>query len=261
MGRLLVLALATVFGGMSIPAPAPALAQDEVTTAQARQLFQEGMAAIDAGDSATAVDRLRRSLALRDSAVVRYNLALVLIETRSFLAATEHLRAVQRMAPEGSEIAASAAERLAAAEAHLGRLRVEIDGDREAVTARVDGRPLAPALIGVEHPQDPGVHRVEIFRGDRQLASTEVSVSRGASTEARLFARPPTPEEQGVLPPRTEEDGGGIESEWWFWVLLGAVVAGGAVALGVILTMPTEGEPTLRGDDGMVHTTLIEARW
>lgn len=254
---------------------APALAQtDAEQTAAARALFEEGMDAVDAGDFVTAADRLRRSLELRESQVVRYNLALALVETGGYVEASEHLRLVVRREDEGSDLRAAASQRLEQTQARLGRMRVSLDGDTEGVVVRVDGERMPDALIGVEQPADPGLHRITIFRRDHELASSEANVQSGQTAEVRLFARPPTAEEQaeidaanadGRAPYDTgsEDGGGGIEEQWWFWTLLGAVLVGGGVALGIWLANEQGGtaEPTLRGDDGMIHETLLEARF
>ena len=75
-----------------LPLAASAQTDSEITAA-ARALFQDGMAAVERGDYPTAADRLRRSVALRDSPVVRTNLALALIELGRLVEASEHLRA------------------------------------------------------------------------------------------------------------------------------------------------------------------------
>lgn len=260
--RILLIATLTL-------APAlPAAAQDAQTTAAARALFEEGMGAVDRGEFVIAVDRLRRSLELRDSQVVRFNLALALLEVREYLEATEHLRLVQRRAEPDSELRRTAEERLAAAEARLGRLRVVIDGDTDGVTTQIDGHPMPDALVGVEQPSNPGVHQIAIFRGDRQLASTEATVETGRSTEVRLLARPPTESEESAMADgrapfiEDEDSGGSVAEEWWFWTLIVAALVGAGVAVGVVLgTQDNAGAPTLRGDDGRVHETLLEVRF
>ncbi len=246
-------------------AAAPAQAQsEEQTTAAARALFQEGMAAVDAQDFETAVDRLRRSVTLRESQVVRFNLALALLETGGYLEATEHLRLVIRREEGGGELATAATERLRHAEGQLGRLRVMIDGSRDGVVTEVDGNVMPEALVGVEQPADPGIHRVAVLRLDRELATAEAAVSTGQTTEIRLVAPPPSDEELSLMADGHapfvggDDDGGGIESQWWFWTLLGAVVVGGVTAAILATVLSGPAAPTLRGDDRLIHSTLLE---
>lgn len=263
MHRILLITCLTL-----VPVATAAAQADAETTAAARALFVEGMGAVDRGDFVTAVDRLRRSLELHESQAARFNLALALIETREFLEATEHLRLVQRRAEPTSELGRTAAERLAAAESQLGRLRVVIDGDRNGVSAQIDGHPMPDALIGVDQPANPGVHQVAIFRGDRQLATSEVTVQTGRSAGVHMLARPPTEAEESAMADGhapfvpAEESGGSVAEEWWFWTLIVGVLVGAGVAIAVVLaTEENAGPPTIRGDDGRIHETLLEVRF
>ncbi|HMI90773.1 MAG TPA: hypothetical protein VK509_05385, partial [Polyangiales bacterium] len=62
-------------------APARAQSEDASRAASARALFEEGVTFADQGHWDEASDRFRRALALRDSAVIAYNLASALQET------------------------------------------------------------------------------------------------------------------------------------------------------------------------------------
>jgi hypothetical protein len=248
-----------------------ASASDAETTASARALFEQGMTAVDARDFETAADRLARSLELRDSPVARTNYALALIELGRLVEASEHLRRVQRAAPAESRVHQIASERLASIEPRLGRLLVVVTGDTADVQVRVDDAPMPPALVGVEHPVDPGAHRVSLQRGDVELVSSSVSVESGQTENVSLAARPPTAEEraaqswvsdEGLLPGAQDTPSGGVEQEWWFWTLIAAVVigAGVGITIAVVTYEPQPAEPTLLGDDGTTHLTLVQ-RW
>ena len=266
--------LAVLLGGLAISvgvAAAQEAASDAETTASARALFEQGMDAVDGRDFETAADRLARSLELRDSPVVRTNYALALIELGRLVEASEHLRQVQRGAPADSRVHQIATERLASLEPRLGRLVVVVTGSTEDVEVRVDDAPMPPALVGVEHPIDPGAHRVSLHRGDVELASSSVSVEGGRTSSLSLTARPPTPEEAAaeawvsdsdLLPGNRETPSGGIEQEWWFWTLIAAVVVGAGVGIAIAVATyePQPGEPSLLGDDGTTHLTLVQ-RW
>lgn len=268
------LVAAVLLGSLAISggvATAQEGANDAETTASARALFEQGMAAVDARDFETAADRLSRSLELRDSPVVRTNYALALIELGRLVEASEHLRQVQRVAPADSRVHQIASDRLASLEPRLGRLMVLVTGATENVQVRVDDVPMPPALIGVEHPIDPGAHRISLHRGEVELASSSASVEAGRTASVSLEARPPTPEEaaaaswvgeEDLLPGTQQGANEGVEQQWWFWTLIAAVVVGIGVGITVaVLTYePQPGEPTLIGDDGTTHLTLVQ-RW
>ncbi len=253
-------------------------------TAAARALFEEGMHAVDARDWATAADQLGRSLALRPSLVVRFNLALALVELGRFVEAGEHLRTVQREAPEDADVRTLAAERLEQVLARVGRLRIDVSGPLEGREIRLDDVPVPSALLGVAQPANPGPHRVRALRRSDQseLASAEVRVESGALASVALSlpeppragpAAPasstePAPAQPAVDPrpldgppsaPSPSPDPGGIEREAWFWTLVGVFTVGVGVAVGVgVLTTQPAPPDYIRGDGGSTFTTLLE---
>lgn len=259
--------VATLWAGRTSAQPAP---EDAERTAAARALFTQGMAAVDAGDWSGAADRLRRSLALRASAVVRFNLALALIELGRFVEASEHLRSVQREAPESSELRQLAAERLEQVLPRLGRLRIELRGPRDDVEVHLDGVRVPDALVGAEQPADPGPRRVSAHRLQRgaqvELAAREVTVESGraASVELDVPPPPPTPEELAARRELSPAEDEGIERQWWLWTLVGVLAAGAAVGIAVFLTAGTsqpsllDPPPYIEGDSGAIYGTLLE---
>lgn len=269
MRRILafVVSLALVTTVTDALAQAPA---DAERTAAARALFEEGMHAVDEGDWATAADRLRRSQELRPSPVVRYNLALALSELGHIVEASEHLRALVRESPQGSDVNRLASERLEAILPRLGRLRIDVSGPRSTVEVRLDGDVVPDALVGVPQPADPGAHRVTLQRGEDEVAAHEVTVTSGALATVALEApaavapRPEDVARAGVQPGPDDPavpvtDTGGVEGEWWFWTLIGAVVVvGAAVAIGAWAATSAQPPPYVVGDSGSVHPTLVE---
>lgn len=258
----LTLALVLALASTAAAAHAQAGPEEAERTAAARALFEEGMRAVDARDWETAADRLRRSQALRSSPVVRFNLALALSELGHFVAASEHLRAVLLDTEEGSDVHRLASERLEAILPRLGRLRIDVSGPRSTVEVRLDGERVPDALIGVPQPADPGAHRVSIHRADEELGAEDVSVTSGQLATVALVAPPaPTPEEAASTlalttdPVQPAEPG--IETQWWFWTIIGVVVAGAAVAIAVAATS-TQTLPYVPGDSGAVHPLLVE---
>lgn len=242
---------------------------EEGRTAAARALFTEGMRAVDEADFETASDRLRRSLELRESAVVRTNLALALIELGRLVEATEHLRRVQRDSEEGSDVHQVAVERLAFLEPQLGRLRIVLHGARDDVELHLDGEPVLGALIGVTQPVDPGDHHLTLVRRGVPIVTRSVTTpsGRGVTVELEVPAAEPDVAAEAFESamsadgsPR-ETEAGGIETEWWFWALAGLVVVGAGIGIAVGVHLSSQPpEPSLRGDDDRTHLTLVEWR-
>ena len=260
MGRILaagvVLALLV---GANAPDRALAQAGDEAErTAASRALFEQGMRAVDARDWETAADRLRRSLELRPSPVVGYNLALALAELGRLVEASEHLRAVQRDSPQGSDAHRLATQRLAEILPRLGRLRIDVTGARRGVEVHLDGSAVPDAVVGVPQPADPGDHRVSLHRDGDEIGASDVTVVAGELATVSLYAPPGVALWPEDVPRPGAQPAGGVEGEWWFWTLIGA----GAVAIGVAIVLAivftAEPPPYLNGDSGVAHPTLWE---
>jgi hypothetical protein len=243
-------------------APAGYAQDDPSRTAAARALFEEGMRAVDSREWERAVDRLSRSLELRASPVVRFNLGLALIEIGRFVEASEHFRSVQRETEAGSDAHRLSSERLRAIEGRIGRLRIEVTGARESVEVQLDGRAVPQALVGVASPADPGERRVSLHRAGEEVASSSVTVASGELAVVTIDAPPPPAGEPDDARPDPLRDttpvaSGGVEQEWWFWTLMAVLVVGAAVGIGAGVAVATE-TPFLEGDDGFTHHTLLE---
>lgn len=260
MGRILAAFLMLACLGVVALAPTRASAQssDAERTAAARALFEQGMRAVDGRDWATAADSLRRSLALRPSPVVEYNLALALAELGELVEASEHLRAVQRESPQGSDAHRLASQRLAEILPRLGQLRIDVTGAERGVEVRLDGTVVADALVGAPQPADPGDHRVTLHRDGEEIGASEVTVVSGELATVTVYAPPGVALWPEDVPRPTQPAPAGVEQQWWFWTLIGGVVVVATVAiiLGVVLT--SEPLPYINGDSGLAHPTLLE---
>lgn len=249
-------AAALALGMVLASFPARAQQSDAERTAAARALFEEGMAAVDAREWPRAVDRLRRSLELRESTVVRTNLALACVETGRFVEASEHFRRVLRDTEPGSEPHRLAQEGLTRVQGRAGTLRIDVTGARDTVEVQLDGRPVAAALLGVAQPADPGVRRVSLHRYGEMLTSAQVTVQSGQQANISIEAPPPPAE-----PPPPIAPASGVESEPWFWALIGGLVVAAGVAIALAIWASDQGDPLIAGDDGLTHMTLVEVPW
>lgn len=223
-----------------------------MASAAARSLFQEGVACADGGDWACAADRFQRAYALRASPVIGTNLGIALTHLDRLVEAAEALRAVLRDPSSSTALRAEAQESITELEVRLAHLVVHAEGARDDVSFTIDGRALAPSLLDVAAPADPGDHVVEARRGVEIVASATAHLDPGGTGEVTLLvpaAPPPPPEPEPeaepepvalslpppVLapPPAPAPRGPEIWEEWWLWTLVGVVVVGAGVGIGV----------------------------
>ena len=238
-----------LLGALALLEATTASAQD-TETALARSLFEQGIELADRGDWTGAADRFRRSLEIRPSPVVAYNLGNALTEIGRFVEASEAFRRAIRA--DDAELRTAAQGRLDAIQPRIGTLIIQLDGPGEGVTVMIDGDPIPSQAIGIGTPIDPGEHAVDARRGGGSVAETTVTIAEGGSDEVTLEI-PPAPVEDrgsGASDPvlggggSTEpvDESGGISP--WLWVGIGAAVAAGvAVLLVVLLTQSSDADP------------------
>lgn len=231
--------------------PAVVSAQDDAThAAAARALFTEGVTAADAQDWTTAAERFRRAAALRSSPTIALNLAVALGHLGQLVEASELLRRVLHDPTANDALRASATATLADIEPRLTWIELEATGDLTGITFDSDGHPLSADLIGTAVPMDPGTHQVSATRAGEVVASAEVTLAEG-ERRALTLEIPPAP----VVDEVEEADEGPIEVPvgaltpdpppsgpdplaLGLGIAGGVVLAGGLVALIVVVAMP-----------------------
>jgi len=212
-------------------------------TALARALFREGVGLSEQGEWADAADRFRRSLALRDSPVVAFNLATACMHLGSLVEAVELFGRAARDGDAPEALREAAATQLEALRPRLGRLTLEVTGPSEGVTLELDGEPVPRVRLGIGAPADPGTHVLSAQRGGQEVARAEVQLAESGDATLRLEIPPPEPEpepppleeverdrmlEQPVEPPPSNDD-----------VFIGIGVAAGAVVAAAIIILTT----------------------
>ena len=234
-----------------------AAAQDGAhSSAAARSLFDEGIACADSADWTCAADRFERAYALRASPVIGSNLGVALMHLDRLVEAAETLRAVIRDASATPALVADAQRQIAQLEARVGRVTIRVEGPLDEVTLAMDGHAIASMLIGVAMPADPGEHRIEARRRGETVALATTHVDPAAAVEVALAipALPPELEAPAIsvalaMPviapptmPMPMDDAIArpvhhVEpwEEWWFWTIVGVVVAVGiGITVGVV---------------------------
>jgi len=168
-------------------APSGVRAQENAQrTAAARLLFAEGVELVAGEQWEEAADHFRRSLALRPSPVVAYNLASALVRLTRLVEASELLRSVARNEEAPVQARRAAEQLLEQVEPRLGRLTVRLAGDPRDTQLLLDERELSTEMVGVAIPVDPGTHHIAVRRGDAMVAEGQVNVAEGAAAEISL---------------------------------------------------------------------------
>jgi len=218
---------------LALVAAPPSVARADQTT-EARRLFEQASRARDAGHWSEARSLLERSLAASPRFSTAWNLATALERTDDTVGALELLLDVQagRHGPVTDAERASLAERVAELSRHVGTVVVVVDapgadvrvGDRPPVRADASGR----ATVRVE----PGALPISVADHGRR-ATRRVDVGAGTVHEIEIALPPPIegPRQASAPRPRRRAEGGPSP---WIWVAVGAaVVAGGALAVGL----------------------------
>lgn len=230
---------------VAVMTPAAAIAQtsDTERTALARSLFEEALGLGDAGEWEEAVDRYRRVLSLRRSPTVLFNLAHALSEAGELVEAGELLQQVVRDESSPDDLRAQAEELRNRLLPRIGRLTIELTGDPGDVAVTLDGGAVEAAILGVGFPIDPGAHAVLALRDGETVASGEIEIAEGEAGTVTLeiparaipapeeIAMPVDPVPEGPDLTLTISESGSEEAyeTWWFWTIIGALLAGGVV--------------------------------
>ena len=224
--------------GSAVASAQPA---DAATPERARELFQAGVEALDAGRFAEAAPLLERSLALNPRPSVGFNLAFARIGMGQ---PVEALRVLDRLlagelGPVDPALSARAEAQRAEASAMIARLDVVTDPVDAEV--RIDGRPRASA-VGVE--LDPGPHVVDVSADGFVGRQGTLSLLPGSRHVERVVLAPaPAPEP--------------VEESAWLWGTLAAVGAAAVIAIVIGVVVYEDGQP----DVDFTVPALWEAVW
>jgi hypothetical protein len=179
----------------------PRAAHAQASAAEA--LFEQGRAALAAGDLDTACARFRGSDQIDASAGTRANLADCEQQRGKVATAWEVYGSALAMLPPAHPRRAFLQQRIAALEARLPKLVLTLaPGAPKDTTVREGEATLgASATFGVPLPLDPGVHRLTVLASGRAPRSVEVSLTEGKTTNLLVEAGAPEGAPPPVAPP------------------------------------------------------------
>jgi len=150
----------------------------------ARQQFAQAEQDEDAGRWQDALAKLRDVLAVKQTAGVRYHIALCEEHIGQLVAALADYRAADGEAhsENAEDVLRLVGKRLADLDPRVPRLTVHVVSDVPDATLTLDGVAVGRALFGTAMPVDPGNHRVEASAQDRTPSSVEVTMHERDST-------------------------------------------------------------------------------
>jgi len=177
----------------------PAWAGDptDADRATARELGGAGLAALDAKDYPTALDRLSRALVLYDVPTLRLGRARALRGMGQLVSAAENYRAIVLRTPVKTDppafvqAARDARRELPEVEAKVAHLTIMLSGSPASL--RVDGVEWPAVAIGVPRPLDPGEHVVEATDAAQQVQSQKVVLAAGQNERLDIMLSAPKP--------------------------------------------------------------------
>lgn len=224
--------------GVTMPAfaeapttPESRVTERRTTTAEARRLFAEGLAHVDAEEWDLASEKFRAALALKWAPPVAYNLAAALARSGLMVDALALLDKIEA-SPRGVSVrlrrdARSLRRQLAM---RVANLEVRLEGNAMGVQLLVDDEVHAFAEPRV---LDPGRHRLAVVRDGHVVVSRELYLAEGGRDRVVLSLPPDDGQALTTPPPSATlrgDTGQPIYEKWWFWAGLGTVLAGGAAA-------------------------------
>lgn len=237
---------------VTVATPASAQTSD---VALARQLFAEGIELVDQQAWAEAADRFRRSLELRPSPIVAFNLGSTLVELGRLVDASEAFRRAIRAAGAPAELRAAAEESLRALEPRIGFLTLTVTGPAEGVELFIGERRLPPQAIGVAAPIDPGTQHIRAVRAGQEIASVDLEIEEGARDDVVLDIPLPVEDDSGeevvpdpIFTTTSTQSDGGISPFVWVGVGAGVLVVAAVVVVVILLTSQGDGGEPVPGN-------------
>ncbi|WP_437594199.1 tetratricopeptide repeat protein [Sorangium sp. So ce1000] len=187
-------------------------AQSDQDRAAARSLATQGAEAFTSGRFEEAIDLLGRAEALVHAPTHLLLIARAQARLGRLVAAKEtYLRIVREELPPAApspfkRAQQDAREELAAIEPRIASLRIALEGAAgRKIGVKLDGQPVADALLGVHRPIDPGNHVVTVVPPGLAPIEQGLTIGDGERKELKI----PVPEGPAVVPP----PGGSVEGQ------------------------------------------------
>lgn len=261
-----LLLLAALAGGGFGPGARGVSAQETPPSAAAdeyQRIVRDALSEYNSGNFAEAQALFERAHALRPSARTFRGLGRASFELKQYVRAKTELKA----ALDDARLPLTPAQRdetsalLARVQYYVAKLSVTVTPATAEVV--VDGH-----TIHGEVELDMGEHTLRVQAAGYRTLTSDVTMDGGKPKSLEFKLEPlelqPTqltrsdsqrPSEAATPIAPVDHEGGGVFTRWWFWTIVGVVVAGGAVTV-IALTSQTKQQPPLAGDTGGTIATL-----
>jgi hypothetical protein len=235
-------------------------AQSDADRATARQLGQDGEAALDAKDFKTAEDNFRRADKLVHAPTLMLGLARSLSGLNRFVESQETYNRIVRegVAPGASAVFKDAVEtarrEVDGIAPHIGGVTIVVQasggGDVPNEKVLLDGAPVNTASLGVRRAIDPGAHVLSVTGDGFKPAEVRFQVTEGAAVDApvtlekdpnAVIAPPPVPPtgtdlhafpQPALPPPGPEQPAASSSPRYLPWTAIG--IGGAGLVLGTV---------------------------
>jgi len=244
LGHSLRRLTAALFAALLLGTAGAHAEEDAATRSAARKLAEDGVAALQNGDAATAVQKLEKAHNMLKAPSVALWSARALVKRGLLVEAAERLREASRLPVSGDAAVQEQAKRdsekeLSDLSPRIPSLVIAISGAGDApVAVTLDGVPIPRDLLGEDRPVNPGPHHLVAKRGADER-SLDVTVAEGERKPLSLDfgSAAATP----AAPTGAPVDNAGASSSTGGGGKTLAVVALGAGAAGLIVGGVTGG--------------------
>lgn len=214
--------------GPSDTPPNDRSATTDLSSEEARRLFEAGVAALQDERYADALSLFEQSYRIRRSASALLNMGLSLRALGRFVEARQRFQQFRELASPSlrERYDSDVTGYLADIDRRIGHLRITRLEPPDAIVT-IDGRQVRWGP-GRETLIDPGEHRIEADAPGYTYFRQSIRVDNGGQVELPIVLQPL---------PRTDNS---VTSQWWFWTVLGLGTAA-AVVVPLLVATTVEG--------------------
>ncbi len=200
-------------------------------TAAARQLFEEGVEALEAERWDDAREALQQSYDLVPRASTLLNLATAQAELGLVVEAIEtYRRFLAEATAREARHRRQAEEMISELSPRVAHVDLSIPDREPGDVVRLDGHELPSAALEVALPMNAGLHQLVVLRGEHEIGEVELVLVEGERRGVEVALHPPPPAIEAPIeaPPPAGDDSG---------VLIGVGVGVGAGVVAIVVAI------------------------
>ncbi len=208
----------------------PVDAEERERLRQAKQWFDEGVAAEKNGDCDTAVDRYLQALEVKETPQLNLRIGLCLEKLGQLLGAREAYQTALTLPIDNAKLKATLEAQRDGVEARIPRLVLRAPRAIEGLDLRIDG---VRAKLDEPIQVDPGARKIRAEAPAHEAFEREETLAEGEEREVTITLRSSAVDDAAPPPeePAPEADGHGPGVLPWVFVGAGAAALGAGIAL------------------------------